>query len=180
MDFFNKVLILLLFVFYASGVRVEAQTGIKNIRELYYLASKDSKVAEKFYKIVSTADTLTPVLLGYKGMAEFMISYHSYNPYIKLSYFNEGKQSLNKAVSYQPGNVELRFLRFTVQANAPFFLVYNNEIKEDKKIIYSALKSTVLPKKDRDLYERIFEFVIASDLFNVEEKNLLKSLYIKE
>ena len=58
------------------------------LRALFYRASDDKQAAQEFYdKLNSVDESSQPLLLGYKGMACFMICYHSLNPYTKIKYF---------------------------------------------------------------------------------------------
>src|SRR5690606_31497226 len=57
------------------------------------------------------------------------------NFFAKLSYFNKGKKMLESAIAANKESVELRFLRFMVQANAPIFLNYTANIETDKAFI---------------------------------------------
>ncbi len=63
-----------------------------------------------------------PLFLGYHGASQMMMAKHVGNPFKKLSYFNKGKDMYTAAINADPRNVELRFLRFSVQAEAPGFL----------------------------------------------------------
>ena len=50
---------------------------------------------------------------------------------------------LEKAISSDPNNLELRFLRYCVQINTPKFLNYNEDLKSDSLFITSQLESNV-------------------------------------
>jgi len=52
-----------------------------------------------------------------------------------LKTFNSGKQNIDAALGLDPENVEIRFIRLSVQKNAPSFLGYNSNIKEDSDFI---------------------------------------------
>lgn len=76
-----------------------------------------------------------------------MMAKYVSNPFRKLSYFKGGKQLLEKCVSADTENAEIRYLRLTVQSNAPSFLGYNQSITVDKQFLLHAvynLKDLVL------------------------------------
>ena len=52
-------------------------------------------------------------------------------------------------------NIELRFLRLTIQDNVPAFLGYNQNIKEDKDFLYNQLNNIT----DKDLRKRIISYL---------------------
>lgn len=64
-----------------------------------------------------------------------MMAKHVVNPFAKLSYFKKGKNMLEKAIEADSENVELRFLRYAAQTNAPSFLGYDDHIAGDKKFL---------------------------------------------
>lgn len=67
--------------------------------------------------------------------AEFLGS-----PGKKLDSFKEGHALLEEAIAQDPNNAELRFLRLSIQENAPKILTYFNEIDEDKAIVIKHYK----------------------------------------
>ena len=130
------------------------------IREQLYRAQISGESADSFYaKMQSVTASASALMIGYKGMAAFMLCNYSYNPYNKLKYFNEGKNLLDKAIAINPANSELRFLRYTIQLNAPSFLGYNSNLNDDKKILQSTTASDDLKKTDKDLFNRISNFL---------------------
>ena len=145
------------------------------LRELFYRASDDKAVAQQFYDKLSAADESSPpLLLGYQGMACFMVCYHSLNPYSKIKYFIRGKNALDKAIQLEPKNVELRYLRFSVQTNAPEFLGYMRSIKDDKAFLLDALTNGKDKITDDDLRKRILDFLLQSKYVTQRERSLLE------
>ena len=95
---------------------------------------------------------------------------HTFNPYKKLAYFNTGKTWLEGAVKKDPENIEIRFMRFCIQTNTPFFLGYNNETIADKNMILKHFGKI----QDQDLKHKIREYMVVSDYCSANEKALLK------
>jgi hypothetical protein len=58
----------------------------------------------------------------------------------KISVFKEGRALLEKAIAQAPNNAEFRFIRLTIQENAPKILKYNKNIAEDKAIILAGYR----------------------------------------
>ena len=142
------------------------------LRTLYYNASQKSSDAEKFYNLLKDATTDQPLIIGYKGMAEFMKCYHSINPVTKLSYFYRGKSDLDEAILLEPQNAELHYLRFTVQTNVPVFLNYKSRIEEDKQFLIKNMSSI---KSDSELHKMICEYMMNSNYCTDSEKNFFKN-----
>lgn len=142
----------------------------QQLRTLYYDASQSSRAADKFYGIMKETDAGSPLLLGYKGMAEFMKCYHSLNPVTKLSYFGKGKSNLDQAIQLDPDNIELRYLRFTVQTNIPFLLNYSSEVDEDKQVIIKNFSSL----QDEELKQLIREYMLETKECSDEERRVFQ------
>lgn len=158
-------LIVLPFIQKASGM------DIIKLRDLYYQASTDKKASEKFAIATSSAsDIEKTTLAGYSGMSWMIKANHAFNPYNKLSYFFKGKDLLNGAIEADPKNVELRFLRYCVQTNAPAFLAYSGNIISDKTVIINSY-STI---SDADLKKRIKEYMLNSKDCTATEKRIFQ------
>ncbi len=158
-----KIIIILFLPLLGSAI----DKDIIKVRELYYKASGNRADAETFFKTIPTITSISKSLLeGYKGMSFMIKANFDFNPYYKLSYFVKGKGLLDAAIETAPKDVELRFLRFCVQTNAPVFLGYRGEIAEDKKVIISNYSMI----DDTDLKNRIKEFMVNSKSCSKEEK----------
>jgi hypothetical protein len=113
--------VLLVSVGGASPEIAWGESTILELREEYYQATEDSDIADTFYeKMEAIPETATPLQLGYKGLAALVQAKHSFNPINKMRYFSEGRELLDGAIVKDPTSVELHFLRYTVQDNAPF------------------------------------------------------------
>ena len=66
-------------------------------------------------------------------------------PWTKYNYFRSGKKMLEDFIVQYPENIEARYVRFLVQTHAPFFLGYNQEIKNDAAFIRSNIENVALP-----------------------------------
>jgi hypothetical protein len=159
-------------LFLIFSISLQSQENILSLRNQFYKASEDSKEAEAFQKRLSLADEKNPILLGYRGMSELLLAKHTYNPYSKLNYFKKGKTLLEKAIALDSHSPELRWLRFSVQANAPAALAYNSNMMEDKNILMQVLLKQT--KVDDDLKSRIYNYVLKSNEFTKEEKEKIR------
>jgi hypothetical protein len=148
-----------------------AALELKEVRELFYKATESRKVAEEFREKMTVANEQLPVFLGYKAMAEMLMANYSFNPINKISYFNKGKDLLEKSVKLAPKSAELRFLRFSIQTNAPSFLLYKSSIEEDKKVILQYLQTAT---SDVDLDKRMREYLLESTYCSEQEKKSIK------
>lgn len=159
--------ILTLVLFFYSMISPAQVPDLKDVRILYEQAATDEVSCNRLIKELNDSHPGTdPVRYGYKGTATMMKANYAFNPFKKLSYFNQGKDLLLEAIESDPGNVELCFLRFAAQTNTPKMLGYRGEIEVDKKIVLNQLNKI----KEKDLKEMIVSFLKKSPYLNEEEK----------
>jgi hypothetical protein len=170
----KRIFILLSLIFVV--LQVAANEDMVVIRNLFYNATISADSADVLAKKLQTitADSKAE-LIGYKAMSKLMICYHSYNPYTKYKNFICGKELLEQAIKKDPDNIELRFLRLTVQLNVPPFLSYSNNIMEDKTMIFNGVKNI----KDKDLFSRIYRYTLNAKKISVTEKEKMKEALIQ-
>jgi hypothetical protein len=120
-----------------------------------------------------------PVMLAYRGASSAAAAGAVSGVRKKLEYFNRGKSELEKAVSLKHLDAEIRFLRMATQINAPGFLGYNGDIRNDKSIIINTLKSVGANHPNAYLYLRICRFMLANTELDASEKNTVNQLIVK-
>lgn len=164
----------IILILFCAGLACATHAGNADLlrtREMYYKASFDRNDAELFEKFLSASPDLGGSLLsGYRGMCYMIKANHAWNPYNKLSYFVKGKNMLDGAIGSDRSNVELRFLRFCVQTNAPGFLGYSDRIEEDKAVIMSGYQQLT----DKDLKMRIKNYLATSKHCSAKDLAVLK------
>lgn len=144
-----RILIPLLFIFNPPGA------DIGKARILFLSAVEKEEKAVELLNLTAGAGKENAVLLGYQGIARTLLGKHAFNPVNKVNYFNKGKKILETALSISPDNVELRYLRLTLQENVPSFLGYSGQISEDRAFIKSRLSGL----EDRQLKEMITDYL---------------------
>lgn len=140
------------------------------IRSIFYGAIESKKDNELLVNILDEYnDEINPLIKGYKGVAFMLMSKHSINPLQKLKLFTKGKDMLENSIKDNKWNVELRFLRHSIQSNVPAFLNYSSSLTEDKSIILSNLHSI----EDLDLKQMIKFYILKSKSFDLQEKQII-------
>ena len=119
---------------------------ISKARILFIAAVEHEDKAVELLKLTEKADKQDAVLLGYRGIAKTLLGKHAFNPVNKFSYFNKGKKILEDALALSPENVELRYLRLTLQENVPSLLGYSDRITEDRAFIKAKLPGLADPQ----------------------------------
>lgn len=168
----KKIIVLLLFLSarisaFCQGVTLEEARKI-------YTESMDNKITceAAYAKFASVKNTGNPLLTGYKGAVSVAMSKHGKAAKEKLAYFNEGKKLIESAILEDDKNVELKFIRFTIQTNVPPALKYNKDITTDKKYIIDNLASV----KNSGVRSRIKEYLLKAKNVTPEEKQKINDL----
>ena len=176
----TKHAILILF-FFVSILQINAQQpSIEKVREQFFAWDKTEDGALKLYKTLEKADlSKDPVLMAYRGASSAAAAGSVSGVKNKLAYFNRGKSELEKAVSLKHLDAEIRFLRLATQLNAPGFLGYTGDIKNDKSIIINTLNSVSANHPNSYLYLRICRFMLAHAELDSSEKNTVNQLIVK-
>ena len=139
---------------------------LQKIRNQYVLASSDESIHTRLTETLRAVNEESPVLFGYKAANYMMSAQFTYNPYSKYRYFKDGKTMIEKIIGTNPNNIELRYLRLSIQLNLPDVLDYSANIEGDTQFLlqkYSSLTDTNLKARIRDLLIH-FELCKASDL----------------
>ncbi len=127
---------------------------LDTVRNSYRLASEDKELCREMIR--SLQSRKDAVHIAYLGAFQSIWAKHAINPLNKLGTFRKGKKNIEEAVKMAPNNVEIRFIRLSVQLNAPGFLGYNDNISEDKKFILAnrnTIRSEVLKMMINEVIE---------------------------
>src|SRR5690554_740266 len=140
---------------------------LSKIRSQYPEAVKSDEVSSKLDKELSNINSSsTPVLLAYKGSILTLKAKFAKDRKIKKEFFKEGVSLLESAVKANPQNIEIRYIRLSVQENAPKILKYNKDIEADKGFILKNYETT----SSKELKGIIKEFALKSNAFSAREK----------
>jgi len=141
-------------VLVASSVSSYA-LDLEYLRKNYSKAVDDKALCKSLMEKLSK-ETTSDVHKAYLGGLMTIWANHVSGVVAKLNSFNLGKEVIEKAVKSNPDNVEIRFIRFSVQKNCPSFLGYNKNIAADKKFLkenQNAITSEQLKKMVKSLIQ---------------------------
>lgn len=112
-------------------------TTLESARAYYLKGSSDSKSAESLKTL--TSGKKEAIYKAYHGVAWGFMAKHSNNPVNKLDYVKKSLSHLNDAVLTDATNVEVRFLRFSVEENIPSIVSFTSHVTTDKAMILNNL-----------------------------------------
>jgi hypothetical protein len=126
--------VLLIFALLLESIFNSNALSLEVVRTNYQLAVKDKNICSSMIQQLEN-NPESNVHLAYLGAFQTIWANHTSNPISKLSTFNKGKKNIDKAVNLSPNDVEIIFIRHSVQKNCPRFLGYNDNWEEDEKFL---------------------------------------------
>lgn len=137
---------LIIFIFWSTTAVAQDQL-LADIRQNIGEVFKTDTVCMRMHETFEKTDiSKSNLLLGYKGAVEMGVGRHHPNVFKKMGFFNDGKEKLEQSIENDPKNLELRFLRLTIQTNLPSFLGYGENKESDKAFVLANLDSA--PSED--------------------------------
>ncbi len=125
--------ILLIFLL-TLGIPTESE--ISSIRDLYSKAAVSADQANLLSQRLSPVSAQSDnLLVAYRGASLTLNAKYAKSVVNKVSLFKEGVKYIEQAVKNDSLSVEIRFVRFTVQENAPEIVGYKKNLQSDKRFI---------------------------------------------
>lgn len=128
---------------------------LENLRSQYLAAALDKNQLSKLESSCSSTSYNEPASNGYCIMVHFLEAKNAFNPYRKLSEFSEGKRKLDSLIAHHSENIELRYMRHSIQERVPGFLGYNDQLAEDEHFMTTNLNSV----SDSSTYQLIYNYL---------------------
>lgn len=121
-------------LFFFCTIIARAQINLDEIRSNYTIALFEKSICIKMIKVLSTQKSQA-IYLGYLGGFQTIMAKHYSNPFSKLKTFNQGKANIESAILKDNKDVELKYIRYSVQKNAPRILGYFDNLEMDRKCL---------------------------------------------
>ena len=131
----NFLLIIYLILSSTFGALANNSNILDSLRTYYLTVVTNKESCIKWMESAEKLQESNPIFKAYLGYIQTVRANHVINPINKLKTFNEGKSNIEKAIKLDSNCVEIRFLRLSVQKNAPNFLNYNQHIQADMQYI---------------------------------------------
>lgn len=150
-----KIVLIAIILFLKQGRKVE-YPALSELRRLYHVAAIQQDSSKKLSMLLTHLDSGSkPVYICYKGVSKMMQAKYAINPMVKLSLFNNGKTLMENAISTDTTDMEMRYLRLSIQKNLPLMLGYNRSILSDKMF----LQNNINNENDNELKELILSYL---------------------
>ncbi len=133
----KNIVVLLLVLIFVSWNSPNSEK-LKNVRLTYTKALKSAKAINQLSRLSSAEETA--IFLAYQGTSKALEARNSNWPSTKISLAKDAYALLNKAVTKDPNNYEVRFLRYSFECETPAWLDLNAHIAKDERFLISHAK----------------------------------------
>jgi len=167
--------IFLIFFCLIYTLLVQANGSIELARKEFKKAVYSAKVNNEVYQVLVSDKKQDPLTQAYVAYFTALKARHVVNPYEKMRFVRSFDQAIKKAVALAPDNLEIRFLRFSVQEQLPTFLGYSKEIEVDKKMI---LQQIQLQREDvpANFKKDMIAVLLNSKTLSTAEKKIIEKI----
>jgi hypothetical protein len=171
----SKVFILsiLIFIIGLTNLVLANVPSPKVIRKQLLVALEDKKLTDSLYNILSAEQNKSALNICYLGVVQALKAKHAWNPYYKVKYLNDAEKTLQTAVSHDPENMEIRFMRFSIEHNVPGFLGYTKHLVADREAMIKLLDKKHYTTADHEVVVTIVKFLIDSKRCTPQENDKL-------
>jgi hypothetical protein len=167
--------IVFIFTFTFLSFAFAQKISLDEIRKQYVKGAASESEAKDLLKSLRKESSLTPVMLAYKGATQALMAKYAKLPTKKYSLAKKGMAIINNAISKDPENIEIRYIRFTIQDNVPSFLGLSGDLKKDKDLIIKNHPKRKEYQVDDNFFKEMVSFLIQSDECSEEEIIKLKT-----
>jgi len=158
------VLFIYLFLF------LDFNPDVSEVRNLYKQAVvSESAALSLFSNLTGITKDDDKVLVSYKGALTAITAKYEKEIKPKKELFKNGVYLIEYAIEEDPDNIEIRFVRLSVQQNIPKFLKYKMNIEEDKTFLLERINDL----NNKELKSYIEDYILYSKNFTEQEKNVI-------
>ena len=156
----------------------QGQINIDALRKAYLKVSENDtgRGADLVLKLLYKLNTeQNPTALAYQGAFETQQARLVINPFDKLKYTQLSQQTLAKAIELAPQNLEIRFLRYSIQLALPAFLMLSNQLHQDRQAIFNLIEQGQTNQHlSPEHFQPIADFLLKKTYCSPKEKELIR------
>ena len=139
------------------------------LRQAFHNALLDIEELDQFLKVLDNMDIDTPLEVSYKAMSKALEAKRAFNPFVKYSNLLEYRKLIQRAFDQDSLNLEIHFLRFSVEYHIPRFLGMSEHLLEDKNWMVNYMSSVETYNVSERFLKYIFYFLKDTGLCKEEE-----------
>ena len=153
-----------------------AQPDLPALRHLYAEAVQTEPAALRLLAATRGYDGPSAAVVGYHALAEAVRARYLWNPLAKLRAVREARRLFGRAVALDPQNVEVRFLRYSVEANVPRYLGLSDHLADDRAAVLGGARQYPRLGLDPQSLQLIRDFMLRYGDCSPEEARMLRAI----
>ena len=171
----SRIFFFIAFFFLTKGS--SAQLTPREVDELktnMVKAVEDSKLTDSLSSKLEKLNNRTALITGYYGTLEALKAKHSWNPYNKIKYVKRSLKIMQQAINMDKENLEIRFMRFSIEHFTPSFLGLSKDLSTDRKEIIKHYQNKNFGLADEALIKNVARFMVDSKRCSASEIKILQ------
>jgi len=169
-----RILLLMLFAFTNICKAQLSEREISILKADLVKAVENAKLTDSLYNRLAKLKDKSALITAYSGTLEALKAKHSWSPYNKIRYVKASLKTLKKAIDMDRENMEIRFIRFSIEHYTPGFLGFSKDLDTDRKELIKHYKNRNFGIADAEMVKNIAVFLINSKRCTAEEVKVLK------
>lgn len=137
-------------------------------------AVDNAQLTDSLFVNLNKLSNKTALTTACIGTLEALKAKHAWNPYNKIKYVKVSVKTMQKAVNMDKENMEIRFMRFSIEHFTPAFLGFSKNLNVDRKEIVKHYQHENFGVADRALIKNVAKFMIESKRCSPEEIKVFK------
>ena len=162
----NKYLLLACFLFLLSA---PAEAKPNSLRKCFHESVLDESKVEMFHQKVMNITSPTATEQAYQAASFALLARKTWNPLEKIGYINRYGKLIDRAIREAPNDIEIRFLRLSIDHNTPSIIGRQKNIKNDKDQILFLLRPIVKFDLDSHFNKFILYFLRTENIYSKAE-----------
>jgi hypothetical protein len=155
--------------------------AIQDIRHEFYKSTLDYKYASPLLEKLKGIKAPSALELAYTGATEAILAKPGWNIFKKMGHLKRSRDCFNHAVALDFSDVEIRFLRLSIEHHLPGYLGFSSHILQDKQMILDSMDFFENKDLGQEMMDFILKFCAESGVYTPSEVTYLKqALYASQ
>lgn len=159
-----------------GGARPVGAPDLPSLRRHYAAAATDEAAARRMLAAVRGYDGPNAAIVGYRAVAEAVQARYVWSPLAKLRAVRAAQKTFDHAVALDARNVEVRFLRYTIEVNVPRYLGLSAHLAADRALIIAGARHYPDLGLDAQSLTIIRDFMLQRGECTPEETRMLRAI----
>ncbi|MEL6557681.1 MAG: hypothetical protein AAFQ94_05815 [Bacteroidota bacterium] len=169
----KKLAILLVLIFISQFSK--GSEGVDGLRKCFHESVLDESKIEDFHSKVMNISMPTSIEVAYQAASYALMAKITWNPIDKITFINRYGKLIDQAISKDPDNIEIRFLRLSIDHQTPVIIGRKDNVCSDKSLILALLEPIHKFEIDASFNRFILYFLKHEKIYSDKELALVEA-----